>query len=185
MPRHIHSERPVVHATELFSQSFENKTMLCTYSIICAISTVIVIAVVAVVSATKFRIARPLAISQHSNRIDDTIDFIQEHCSARAHTTLALPQKPNWQNVGTLLTDAGDVLMLEGRRHPTRRHRFLYRALSTNRHQQITLDIQLHDRDITHETGVGCSVLHTDTLLFVPQLRAVGTAHVHDGTYIP
>lgn len=158
--------------------------MLCIYGIICAITTVLVMAVVALVSATNFRISRPLAISQHSNRIDDTIDSIHKCCSAHAQITLALPQKPEWRNVGTLLTDTGDVLMLEGRRHPTRRHRFLYRALTTDRHQQITLDLRLHDRDITDEVGIGCSVLHTETLLFVPQLRAVATAHVHDGSYI-
>lgn len=151
--------------------------------------TVVAMLAIALFSVMAFR--RPRAGARHNDNLHRAVERVshfKEACPVFYRPinvqNQVEKQHSEWQDVGTLLADSGELLLLEGRRHPTRRHRLLYRARSTNRHQQISLDLQLHNKDITHAAGTGCNLLYTDTLLFVPQLRTVAEAHISDGTYI-
>lgn len=88
-----------------------------------------------------------------------------------------------WIDAGTV-SASGSLLILQGRRHPFKRGRYMYRCLSTDLHQQLTLDLQFNGRSISDPNGYGCSLLHSEDIVYIPQLLSIATVHISDGSYM-
>ena len=88
-----------------------------------------------------------------------------------------------WTNVGTVST-SNSLLILQGRRHPYKKGRYMYRCLSTDLHQQLSLDLEFSKKSISDPNGYGCSLLHTGDILYIPQLASIATVHISDGSYM-
>lgn len=88
-----------------------------------------------------------------------------------------------WINVGTVST-SNSLLILQGRRHPYKKGRYMYRCLSTDLHQQLTLDLDFNGRSISNPNGYGCNLLHSGDTLYIPQLASIATVHISDGSYM-
>lgn len=82
-----------------------------------------------------------------------------------------------WRDIGTL-SCGGHMYALQGKHHPTRRHRIMYRALSTHLTNQLSLDVVHLGVNTTDTQSNGSPGLETGDVVELPQVPCSATAHV-------
>ena len=82
-----------------------------------------------------------------------------------------------WRDIGTLSCGA-QMYALQGKHHPTRRHRIMHRALSTHLTNQLSLDVVHLGVNTTDAQSNGSPGLETGDVVELPQVPCSATAHV-------
>lgn len=81
-----------------------------------------------------------------------------------------------WKDIGTLTTPT-HVMILQGKHHPHRRHRFMYRALTTHLNQQISLSVHSGTVDTSDSDKQGSPGLNTGDVVYIPQMQCSAEVH--------
>ena len=77
----------------------------------------------------------------------------------------------DWSVVGKVTDNNQRTFILFSRKHPTRRHRYIYQAKSTDLYSQTTFALSRGGIDITSERDLGSNELNTNDIVFLPEIN--------------
>ena len=84
----------------------------------------------------------------------------------------------SYRRIGTLRSDSGRIFALMIKKHPSRRWRYMYNAISSDLNTEMSFTVQVNGNDATDMHGLGSPELFTGDIVHLPEMAEAASVFI-------